>query len=121
VIRRRWTLGPEREARDAGADSGSKSEEEAEAETEAEAEGASSAQSNGRATMMAVVLDCGVCRAWGEPQGPLRRREVVGCVWAWCRSVRVEPDWAWMRRVSQEWGGVVEEAVVGGGAAEKMV
>jgi len=26
-----------------------------------------------------------------------------------------------MRRVSQEWGGVVEEAVVGGGAAEKMV
>ena len=68
-----------------------------------------------------MVLDCSVCRAWGELQDPLRRREVVGCVWAWCRSVRVEPDWARMRRVSQEWGGVVEEVVVGGGAAEKMV
>ena len=114
MVRRRWTLGPEREARDAGADSGSRSK-------EAEAEGASSAQSNGKTTMMAVVLDCGVCRAWGKLQDPLRRREVVGCVWAWCRSVRVEPDWARMRRVSQEWGGVVEEVVVGGGAAEKMV
>ena len=118
MIRRRWTLGPEREARDAGADSGSKGEK---AEAEAEAEGCSSAQSNGKVTTMAVVPDCGVCRAWGEPQDPLRRRKVVRCVWAWCRSVRVEPDWARMRRVSQEWGGVVEEAVVGGGAAGKMV
>lgn len=30
----------------------------------------------------------------------------------------MEPDWARMRRVSQEWGGVVEEAVVDRGAAE---
>jgi hypothetical protein len=69
---------------------------------------------------MAVVLDCGVCRAWGEPQDPLRQREVVGCVRAWFRSVRVEPNWARMRRMSQEWSGVVEEAVVGGGAVKKM-
>lgn len=66
MIRRRWTLSPGREARDAGADSGSEGEEEA--ETEAEAEAASSAQSNGKGTAaMAVVLDCSVCRAWGEP------------------------------------------------------
>lgn len=42
-----------------GADSGSEDEE------EAEAEGASSAQSNGKATTMTVVLDCSVGGAVG--------------------------------------------------------